>query len=100
MSEVDKTPEADSEYFDNYEDDKFARTLLNENHDSSAINSNSSDNNDINANGVNNVYPSSITKTIAQDAQKRNETDTEQVGTKPNPNGFFAETKSEKACSV
>jgi hypothetical protein len=100
MSEVDKTPKVDSEYFDNYEDDKFDVTLLNENDNSRAVSSNSSNNNDINANGVNNVYPSSITKTIAQDALKRNETNTEQVGTRPNPNGFFAETKSEKACSV
>jgi hypothetical protein len=29
-----------------------------------------------------------------------NEQTIEQSFTKPNPNGFFAETKSEKACSV
>ena len=39
------------------------------------------------------------TKNNAQDTEIENEQEA-MVGTKPNPNGFFSETKSEKACSV
>lgn len=100
MSDVDKAPKGDIEYFDDDEDGKNISIELADDEDNALLESDSSNKNEGNINSKNTANPNSKTNIIAQDTLYQNEDKEEQVGTKPNPNGFFAETKSEKACSV